>query len=70
MKSERWPTKEEIRELQRRENEVAEENDEEPFIVCDCGKLDFECRCLEMAEKLGEWPDGIEYVHLPKGEAR
>lgn len=57
----RWPTPEEIVELQRKEYERAYKYDYEPDIICECGREGAACICSELVEELGYWADGTPY---------
>jgi hypothetical protein len=61
----RWPSKEEIRQLQEVENLAAEEAGDDPDPICECGEPGYGCRCLEMSERMGAWHDGTEYKKKP-----
>ena len=54
----KWPTKEELDQLQEIENIRAQVYDEEPEVICECGEPGFACCCEELVDRLGYWWDG------------
>jgi hypothetical protein len=55
----RWPTEAELELLQDKEDVLAELHDEQSDPICECGAPSYSCCCLEMAEQIGYWPDGV-----------
>jgi hypothetical protein len=57
----RWPTDEELAQLELDELELAEDEDRPEDPICDCGWPGYSCHCEEIAYNVGYWFDGSTY---------
>lgn len=58
----RWPSEDELKELEEQELELSNSHNEESDPICDCGNLGYMCRCEQIAMSCGYWSGGQPYL--------